>query len=180
MKPASVVGRLCLAFLVSCCSAVSALADEAKDESKGTDGKQWSAADKDQRKYKKERQYTDEHKCDADRRHSDDREQSRDPEQYCFFHERGYTNLRIPEGHLPRPGQCRVWYAAASRGDQPPAGRCDRVSRHVPPGAWLIARSTADPAHVTVQVYDGYSPGVVVAIGVFRADTGVFVRYQSP
>ena len=31
---------------------------------------------------------------------------------------------RIPQGHMPPPGECRVWYPGVPPGQQPPPGRC--------------------------------------------------------
>lgn len=45
---------------------------------------------------------------------------------------------RIPPGHMPPPGSCRIWYQGTPPGQQPPPGDCLRLSRRVPPGAWLI------------------------------------------
>lgn len=179
MKSTSLLQGLCLAFLLSW-SGVGVLADEGKDEAKGKERKRWEALDKDDRKYKEERRYKDEPRREADRKHRDDRERGRDRKHYSYFQERGYTNLRIPEGHLPAPGECRVWYPGRPPGHQPPPGRCDRVSHQVPAGAWLIRRPRDDHQHVNVHVYDERSPGIVATIGVFAANTGVFVRYVSP
>lgn len=44
---------------------------------------------------------------------------------------------RIPAGHYPPPGECRIWYADRPAGHQPPPTRCDRI-RSVPRGASLI------------------------------------------
>ena len=44
---------------------------------------------------------------------------------------------RIPAGHYPPPGECRIWYADRPAGQQPPPTRCDRI-RSVPSGASLI------------------------------------------
>lgn len=44
----------------------------------------------------------------------------------------------IPEGHLPPPGECRIWYHDRSPGHQPPPGSCAELRYHVPPGASLI------------------------------------------
>lgn len=43
--------------------------------------------------------------------------------------------LDIPNGHLPPPGSCRVWYPDRPPGHQPPPTSC---SVEVPPGAVLI------------------------------------------
>jgi hypothetical protein len=47
---------------------------------------------------------------------------------------------RVPPGHLPPPGACRIWLPDRPPGHQPPPGRCDVLERQVPPGAWLIRR----------------------------------------
>ena len=44
----------------------------------------------------------------------------------------------IPPGHMPPPGQCRIWYPDLPPGQQPPPDDCDYLRYHVPPGAWLI------------------------------------------
>jgi hypothetical protein len=35
-----------------------------------------------------------------------------------------YAEPRIPRGHLPPPGECRVWFPDRPAGQQPPPGRC--------------------------------------------------------
>lgn len=46
--------------------------------------------------------------------------------------------LKIPKGHMPPPGKCRIWYPDLPPGQQPPAGDCEELRYHLPPGAWLI------------------------------------------
>ena len=46
--------------------------------------------------------------------------------------------LKIPKGHMPPPGECRIWYPDRPPGHQPPPGDCEDLRYHVPPGAWLI------------------------------------------
>jgi|GEM_PF-142751 len=48
--------------------------------------------------------------------------------------------VKIPKGHLPPPGLCRIWYPGHPPGQQPPPGNCAVLSRQVPRGAWLISR----------------------------------------
>jgi hypothetical protein len=46
--------------------------------------------------------------------------------------------VRVPPGHLPPPGACRIWYPDRPPGQQPPPGPCQVLQYHVPPGAVLI------------------------------------------
>ncbi len=44
----------------------------------------------------------------------------------------------VPSGHLPPPGECRIWYPDRPAGQQPPPGDCAELRYHVPPGGRLI------------------------------------------
>jgi hypothetical protein len=46
--------------------------------------------------------------------------------------------VHIPPGHLPPPGQCRIWYPDRPPGHQPPPGSCRQLRHQVPPGAVLV------------------------------------------
>jgi hypothetical protein len=45
---------------------------------------------------------------------------------------------RIPKGHMPPAGKCRIWYPDRPPGHQPPPGDCEALKYRVPRGAWLI------------------------------------------
>ena len=45
---------------------------------------------------------------------------------------------QVPAGHLPPPGQCRIWFPDRPAGHQPPPGPCEELQYRVPPGAYLI------------------------------------------
>ncbi len=46
--------------------------------------------------------------------------------------------VKIPPGHLPPPGQCRIWFPDRPPGHQPPPGSCKKLQHQVPPGAILV------------------------------------------
>lgn len=52
----------------------------------------------------------------------------------------GYYSMptQVPPGHLPPPGECRVWYPDRPPGQQPPPGPCEVLQYQVPPGAFLV------------------------------------------
>ena len=54
-----------------------------------------------------------------------------------YFPQRS-AQANIPPGHLPPPGECRIWYPDRPPGHQPPPGDCRALNRRVPPGAELI------------------------------------------
>jgi hypothetical protein len=46
--------------------------------------------------------------------------------------------VHVPPGHLPPPGQCRIWFPDRPPGHQPPSGSCRKLRHQVPPGAVLV------------------------------------------
>lgn len=48
------------------------------------------------------------------------------------------TMFRIPPGHFPPPGECRVWDPDLPPGQQGPPGSCDELERRVPAGHYLV------------------------------------------
>jgi hypothetical protein len=48
------------------------------------------------------------------------------------------SGYEVPAGHLPPPGECRIWYPDRPAGQQPPPGACRQLEWQVPPGAILI------------------------------------------
>ncbi|HKY31920.1 MAG TPA: hypothetical protein VJV23_05235 [Candidatus Polarisedimenticolia bacterium] len=85
--------------------------------------------------------------------------------------------LGIPPGHLPPPGQCRIWYPGKPPGHQPPPGRCSALRREVPAGAWLLRRPKDRVEEVAVDVYHDTRPSTVLEVRLFDADSGAFLRF---
>lgn len=51
-------------------------------------------------------------------------------------HRKGH--YKIPPGHMPPPGKCRIWYYDRPPGHQPPPVSCHRLGRRIPHGAVLV------------------------------------------
>jgi hypothetical protein len=91
------------------------------------------------------------------------------------------ARLGIPPGHLPPPGQCRVWMPGEPPGKQKKkysAGDCDVVSRDVPAGGWLVYRPGDDKKEVVVREYGAGSQ--VTSVRVFDIVTGALLREVAP
>ena len=84
--------------------------------------------------------------------------------------------LSIPPGHLPPPGECRIWIPGRPPGQQPPPQPCGAGLR-IPLGGWLLSRD-GNAEHIRVSVYDSALAGIVTAIRVYIAATGKFVREE--
>ncbi len=90
------------------------------------------------------------------------------------------AHLGIPPGHLPPPGQCRVWFPGRPPGRQPRPGNCVEVERFVRPGCWLVRRSYDDPKHIKVMVYSHERPSSVLSIRYYLAESGKFAYEEHP
>lgn len=59
-----------------------------------------------------------------------------------------YRSLNIPPGHLPPPGECRIWYPGKPPGQQPPPVSCAQATKDFRVGAWIITRTDAKTLEV--------------------------------
>jgi hypothetical protein len=90
------------------------------------------------------------------------------------------ATLGIPPGHLPEPGQCRVWIPGEPPGHQGPEGDCAALASQVPLDGWLVYRPSKSKKEVQVSVYDGRRPNVVVVIRFYDANRGTLLREEAP
>jgi hypothetical protein len=86
------------------------------------------------------------------------------------------ATLGIPPGHLPPPGQCRVWVPGTPPGHQQRPRSCAQIDRTAPAGGWILYRPSEDRKVVHVRVVDERRPGVVVQLRVYDAARGTLIR----
>lgn len=105
--------------------------------------------------------------------------QSAPPQQPAPATRRGPSTaatLGIPPGHLPPPGQCRVWLPGEPPGHQPRPRSCARIEATAPAGSWIVYRPSQDKKEVHVRVVDERRPGVVVHLRVYDVRRGTLIR----
>ena len=83
--------------------------------------------------------------------------------------------LGIPEGHLPAPGECRLWYPGQPAAQQPSPQGCADAEADAPPGSWVLYRPKDDVRVVHARVMHPEQAGVVVRISIFDAEKGTYL-----
>jgi hypothetical protein len=91
------------------------------------------------------------------------------------------ATLGIPPGHLPNPGECRVWIPGAPPGHQPkPQSRaCPGIATFAPAGSWIVYRPSNDKKLVHVREVDPHRAGVVVRIRIFDIESKRLVHEEQ-
>jgi hypothetical protein len=101
------------------------------------------------------------------------------------------ATLGIPPGHLPPPGECRIWEPGVPPGQQKaPKGSkgqgngkkqgggtgqsCRGIEDLAPAGSWVVYRPGQDKK--VVHVKEMGRAGVVVRVNVFDVESGRLVR----
>ncbi len=92
------------------------------------------------------------------------------------------ATLGVPPGHLPKPGECRVWIPGTPPGRQPkPKSRpCAGIAPLAPAGSWIIYRPTDDRKVVHVREVDARRAGTVIRIRIFDIETSRLLREDNP
>lgn len=85
------------------------------------------------------------------------------------------ARLGVPPGHLPPPGQCRVWVPGTPPGRQSPARDCAGIERSAAAGSWILVRPRKDNSVVHVKVVDERRAGAVVQLRIYDADRGTLI-----
>jgi hypothetical protein len=89
------------------------------------------------------------------------------------------ATLKVPPGHMPQAGECRIWIPGTPPGRQPrPKSRsCAGIASVAPAGSWVIYRPTADRKVVHVRHVDNQR---VVRVQIFDIATQRLVREERP
>ena len=69
-----------------------------------------------------------------------------------------FRELGIPKGHLPPPGECKIWFPGKPPGHQPPPQACASALREAPLGAWVV---THEGSRYRVSIFNSNKRNVV-------------------
>ena len=89
---------------------------------------------------------------EEDKRDKDDDKREGNGRTYPF------SSLGIPKGHLPPPGECKVWIPGKPAGQQGPPQSCGSALRNAPLGAWVI---THEGSRYKVNIFNRGKRGIV-------------------
>ena len=92
------------------------------------------------------------------------------------------ATLGVPPGHLPNPGECRIWIPGTPPDHQPtPKSRpCAGIAPLAPAGSWIIYRPSDDKKVVHVREVDSRRAGAVIRIRVFDIESSLLLREENP
>ena len=93
-------------------------------------------------------------------------------------HDEDRGRLRVPPGHYPRVGECRLWFPGRPPGQQPRSQGCRGIERIAPAGSWILYRPSSDRRVVHARVVDPKRDGVVVVVRVYDADRGTYLGQE--
>ncbi|MDH5642688.1 MAG: hypothetical protein OEY63_00695, partial [Gemmatimonadota bacterium] len=89
------------------------------------------------------------------------------------------VTLGVPPGHLPPPGQCRVWVPGTPPGRQARPRTCSQIENSAPPGSMILYRPGRERRIVRVRYMDEREAGIVVRIRIFDAGSLEFIREED-
>jgi hypothetical protein len=77
-----------------------------------------------------------------------------------------FSALGIPKGHLPPPGECKIWYPNKPAGQQGPPQSCASALRQAPLGAWVI---THQGNRFKVNIFSQKRPGIIDEVKYYHS-----------
>jgi hypothetical protein len=83
--------------------------------------------------------------------------------------------LGIPEGDLPKAGECRVWYPGGPASQQLSPRPCDEAESHAAPGTLVLYRPPDDNRVVHARVTDPERTGRIIRINLYDAERGTYL-----
>ena len=91
------------------------------------------------------------------------------------------NEILIPPGHLPRPGECRVWIPGTPPGRQPrPRSRaCAGIEALAPAGSWIVYRRADDQRLIYIRLIDERRPSIVIRNRIFDGNTWELLRDED-
>ena len=75
------------------------------------------------------------------------------------------NSLNIPKGHLPPPGECKIWIPGKPAGQQGPNVSCAYANANAPLGAWVI---THEGERYRVNIFNRRKPSVIDEIRYYQ------------
>ena len=91
------------------------------------------------------------------------------------------NEVLIPPGHLPRPGECRLWIPGRAPGRQPqPRSRaCAGIEALAPAGSWIVYRRADDERLIYIRLIDERRPSIVIRNRIFDGNTWELLREED-
>ncbi|MBD3637263.1 MAG: hypothetical protein HUJ25_07930 [Crocinitomicaceae bacterium] len=80
-----------------------------------------------------------------------------------------YKTLKIPYGHIPPAGKCKIWIPGKPPGRQAAPTSCSEAKRNVPANAWVINRKPGNNSLLEVHKC-GNVPGKIVSKETYIID----------
>ena len=75
------------------------------------------------------------------------------------------NSLNIPKGHLPPPGECKIWIPGKPAGQQGPNVSCAYANANAPLGAWVI---THEGERYRVNIFNRRKRSVIDEIRYYQ------------
>ncbi len=86
-----------------------------------------------------------------------------------------HARLKIPPGHFPPQGKCRIWIPGTPPGHQPKARTCHEIDRHAPAGAWVLYRPKTNRRLLYVREVDPHKSGVIIRVRMYDVSSGKYL-----